>query len=91
MTESEPVGDELREQCAAVARRLGGVAGQALLGAVARRDAFAIRAYIERAFGDASLLHSYYYQAPAVIATAGFIAEPPVQRLVFPPGWKAQA
>jgi len=90
VTESEPIGDELRKQCATVAQRLGGIAGQALLGAVARRDAFAIKAYIERALSDASLLHSYYYQAPAVIAaTAGFIAEPEAQRLALPPGWKA--
>jgi hypothetical protein len=82
----ESLSGELTTAAAAVARRLGGLAGVSVLEAFGAQDAFSIKAYVEKALSDAELTHSYYYRAPEiVIATASLVAKGPPPR-AMPPG-----
>lgn len=78
----EATSPELVAAAAAVGQRLGGSAGGSILGAIGAQDAFSIKAYVEKALGDAELTHSFYYRAPEVIArTATLVARTPLHHL----------
>jgi hypothetical protein len=74
VTARERISPELEQEAAALGLRYGSQAGRSVLDAIARQDAFAIKARVESALLDASLAHSHYYASPEIIgAIAGFV------------------
>jgi hypothetical protein len=77
----EPHSAALKDEVLAVKRQLGGVAGGSMLSAIAAPDVFAIKAQVERALGDARLVHSHYYQSPELMDSfVRLIGVPPPAR-----------
>jgi hypothetical protein len=76
----EDISERLHNDAANASQRLSRDIGQALLHAVAKGDAFAIKAQVTHALTDTKLAHSYYYKAPEIRERiAQLIAKPPPQ------------
>lgn len=84
VAEREKMSVDLCKEAAAVGSRYGQDAGQAMLRAVAKMDAFAIKEQVTNDLTNAALAHSYYYVAAEVKERiAQMIA--PLQKVVLPP------
>jgi hypothetical protein len=91
VTAPEAISDALTKEAALISRRFGESAGSGAFGAIARMEAFEIKAYVTNALTDTALAHSFYYRSPEIRERISRLIAAPPPAFALPPlgtGWR---